>query len=106
MAAVLSRRLGKRSLLGARISAPTLLGDGVLLTTQAHPLHPELSKGPSLLASCEDRPFKDRADSPGDRNQNGLMLHPGQKVSETLAFLRDMELGCARLKKYVVFFLH
>uniref|UniRef100_A0ABM5FAJ5 Zinc finger protein 395 n=1 Tax=Pogona vitticeps TaxID=103695 RepID=A0ABM5FAJ5_9SAUR len=80
MAAVLSRRLGKRSLLGARISAPTLLGDGVLLTTQAHPLHPELSKGSSLLASCEDRPFKDRADSPGDRNQNGPMLHPGQKV--------------------------
>uniref|UniRef100_A0A8D2IQL7 Zinc finger protein 395 n=1 Tax=Varanus komodoensis TaxID=61221 RepID=A0A8D2IQL7_VARKO len=45
MASVLSRRLGKRSLLGARISAPPLLGDGVLMATQVCPPQPEHSKG-------------------------------------------------------------
>ncbi|KAJ7341353.1 hypothetical protein JRQ81_005350 [Phrynocephalus forsythii] len=80
MATVLSRRLGKRSLLGARISAPPLLGDGVLVTTRAHPLPPELSKGSSPPVSCEDGHFKEQADGPGDQNQNGPVLQPGQKV--------------------------
>lgn len=87
MATVLSRRLGKRSLLGARISAPPLLGGGVLMTTQAHPLQPELSSGSSLLVSCEEGHLKEHADGPGEANHNGPVLHPGQKVGEMFAFM-------------------
>ncbi|XP_048372826.1 zinc finger protein 395 [Sphaerodactylus townsendi] len=80
MASVLSRRLGKRSLLGARISAPPLLGDGVLVTTQVSSLHPELSKMSSPLASYEDSHLKEQAEESTNQNQNWLALEPGQKV--------------------------
>uniref|UniRef100_A0A8D0FSN1 Zinc finger protein 395 n=1 Tax=Strix occidentalis caurina TaxID=311401 RepID=A0A8D0FSN1_STROC len=39
MASVLSRRLGKRSLLGTRVSAPSALADGVLVATQIPGMH-------------------------------------------------------------------
>ncbi|XP_053105332.1 zinc finger protein 395 [Hemicordylus capensis] len=81
MASVLSRRLGKRSLLGARISAPPLLGDGMLVTAQVPPLQPsEHSKGSSHLAALEDGPFKEHVEEAGSPNQSWLVLQPGQKV--------------------------
>ncbi|XP_061482123.1 zinc finger protein 395 [Rhineura floridana] len=84
MASVLSRRLGKRSLLGARISAPQLLGDGVLMTAPPPPpLQPEYSKGSPQLASYEEGHFKEQAEDSGSRNQNWPALQPGQKVYVT-----------------------
>ncbi|XP_054844506.1 zinc finger protein 395 [Eublepharis macularius] len=80
MASVLSRRLGKRSLLGARISAPPLLGDGVLVATQIPPLQPDLSKMSSPLASYEDNHSKEQAEESANQNQNWQALQPGQKV--------------------------
>ncbi|XP_060106369.1 zinc finger protein 395 [Heteronotia binoei] len=80
MASVLSRRLGKRSLLGARISAPPLLGDGVLVTTQVSSLQPELSETSSPLASYEDSHSKDQAEESTSQNQHWLALQPGQQV--------------------------
>ncbi|NXK52145.1 ZN395 protein, partial [Chauna torquata] len=50
MASVLSRRLGKRSLLGTRISAP----DGMLVAPQIHALQTDLSRAPSRAAPPED----------------------------------------------------
>ncbi|NXH22368.1 ZN395 protein, partial [Bucco capensis] len=44
MASMLSRRLGKRSLLGNRISAPGALLDGVLLATHIPALHTDLGQ--------------------------------------------------------------
>ncbi|XP_058020763.1 zinc finger protein 395 isoform X1 [Ahaetulla prasina] len=82
MASVLSRRLGKRSLLGARISAPPLLGDGMLMTAQVHPLQPEhtrVSSHQSTL-SYEDGHFKEHVEASGNQNQNWPVLQPGQKV--------------------------
>lgn len=79
---MLSRRLGKRSLLGARISAPPLLGDGVLVTTQVPSLQPELSKTSSPLASYEDSHSKEQAEESASQNQNWLVLQPGQQVSK------------------------
>lgn len=81
MASVLSRRLGKRSLLGARISVPPLLEDGVLVTAQVPPLQAlEHSKGLCRFASFEDGCFKEHLEEVGSRSQNWLALHPGQKV--------------------------
>nr|XP_038032888.1 zinc finger protein 395 isoform X1 [Anas platyrhynchos] len=50
MASVLSRRLGKRSLLGTRVSAP----DGVLVAPQIHALPADLSRPLAPLAPPED----------------------------------------------------
>nr|XP_060610674.1 zinc finger protein 395 [Anolis sagrei ordinatus] len=82
MATVLSRRLGKRSLLGARISAPPLLGDGVLGAPQAvHPLPLDHhNKGsPPLLGSYDESHFAE-AKGHGDPHQSWPTLLPGQKV--------------------------
>ncbi|XP_013914258.1 PREDICTED: zinc finger protein 395 [Thamnophis sirtalis] len=82
MASVLSRRLGKRSLLGARISAPPLLGDGMLMTAQVHPLQPEHTRASShqSILSYEDGHFKEHVEASGNQNQNWPVLQPGQKV--------------------------
>ncbi|XP_042302912.1 zinc finger protein 395 [Sceloporus undulatus] len=74
MATVLSRRLGKRSLLGARISAPPLLGEGVLVPAQAlHPDHHDKGSPPLV-------PYEEHGDGPTDQHQNWPALLPGQKV--------------------------
>ncbi|XP_053239787.1 zinc finger protein 395 [Podarcis raffonei] len=80
MASVLSRRLGKRSLLGARISAPPLLGDGVLMMAPLPPLQTEHPKESPRLASCEDGRFKEPVGDSGSQGQNWPLLQPGQKV--------------------------
>ncbi|XP_044306226.1 zinc finger protein 395 [Varanus komodoensis] len=80
MASVLSRRLGKRSLLGARISAPPLLGDGVLMATQVCPPQPEHSKGALALPAFEDGHFKEHVEDPGKPSQPWPALPAGQKA--------------------------
>ncbi|NWH70479.1 ZN395 protein, partial [Piaya cayana] len=57
MASVLSRRLGKRSLLGTRVSAPGVLADGMLVATQIPSFQPDLGQasvhtGPQEDGSC------------------------------------------------------
>ncbi|XP_063156749.1 zinc finger protein 395 isoform X2 [Candoia aspera] len=102
MASVLSRRLGKRSLLGARISAPPLLGDGMLMTTQVHPLQPEHRKAPPHLVSYEDGHFKEHVEDSGSQNQNWPVLRPGQKglyVSRKAEEVRLAEVGASPLPK-------
>ncbi|XP_040454448.1 LOW QUALITY PROTEIN: zinc finger protein 395 [Falco naumanni] len=54
MASVLSRRLGKRSLLGTRVSAPSALADGVLVATQIPSLQTDLGRAPAHTAPRED----------------------------------------------------
>ncbi|NXP06675.1 ZN395 protein, partial [Thinocorus orbignyianus] len=55
MASVLSRRLGKRSLLGTRVSAPSTLAEGVLATTQIPGLQADLGQASAHTALPEDR---------------------------------------------------
>ncbi|PKK21547.1 zinc finger protein 395 [Columba livia] len=85
MASVLSRRLGKRSLLGTRVSAPTALAEGVLVATQI----PGLPTGdlgrvsaPRDDGSCalpvEESGSALRFPSPGCQQ-----LHAGQQVLVT-----------------------
>lgn len=84
MASVLSRRLGKRSLLGTRVSAPAALAEGVLVATQI----PGLPTGdlgrvsaPRDDGSCalpvEESGPALRFPSPGCQQ-----LHAGQQVRE------------------------
>ncbi|KAM6366636.1 zinc finger protein 395 isoform 2-T2 [Alca torda] len=54
MASVLSRRLGKRSLLGTRVSAPSTLSEGVLVTTQIPSLQTDLGRASAHAALQED----------------------------------------------------
>jgi len=54
MASVLSRRLGKRSLLGTRVSAPGALADGMLVATQIPSLQTDLSRASTHAAPQED----------------------------------------------------
>ncbi|XP_010149326.1 PREDICTED: zinc finger protein 395 [Eurypyga helias] len=54
MASVLSRRLGKRSLLGTRVSAPSALADGVLVATQIPGLQTDLSRTSAHMVPRED----------------------------------------------------
>ncbi|XP_074009833.1 zinc finger protein 395 [Numenius arquata] len=54
MASVLSRRLGKRSLLGTRVSAPSTLAEGVLVATQIPGLQTDLSQPSAHVALRED----------------------------------------------------
>ncbi|XP_061846346.1 zinc finger protein 395 [Colius striatus] len=54
MASVLSRRLGKRSLLGTRVSAPGALADGVLVATQIPSFQPDLSQASAHAVARED----------------------------------------------------
>ncbi|XP_059584332.1 zinc finger protein 395 [Alligator mississippiensis] len=93
MASVLSRRLGKRSLLGARVSVPSSLVDGMLVTTSIPTLQAELSRASSHLVSYDDGQCREHSEE-GSRapafpnpnlnlNPNRLQLHPGQKVYVT-----------------------
>ncbi|XP_009893747.1 PREDICTED: zinc finger protein 395 [Charadrius vociferus] len=54
MASVLSRRLGKRSLLGTRVSAPGALAEGVLVATQIPSLQTDLGRASAHTALQED----------------------------------------------------
>lgn len=54
MASVLSRRLGKRSLLGTRVSTPGALAEGVLVTTQIPGLQTDLSQVSAHVVPRED----------------------------------------------------
>ncbi|XP_009953382.1 PREDICTED: zinc finger protein 395 [Leptosomus discolor] len=54
MASVLSRRLGKRSLLGTRVSAPSALADGMLVGTQISGLQTDLGGASARGAPRED----------------------------------------------------
>nr|XP_009686569.1 PREDICTED: uncharacterized protein LOC104152765 [Struthio camelus australis] len=85
MASVLSRRLGKRSLLGTRVSAPSSLADGVLVTTQLPGLPADLSRVSSHAAPREDGPCKERAEESSRASRfpspNRPQLHAGQQCS-------------------------
>ncbi|KAM9155365.1 zinc finger protein 395 isoform 1-T1 [Pangshura tecta] len=87
MASVLSRRLGKRSLLGARISTPSSLADRMLGSAQIPTLQAELSRVSSHLASYEGGRCKEQGEEnsmrPSFPNLNRLQLHPGQRVYVT-----------------------
>ncbi|XP_067426032.1 zinc finger protein 395 isoform X2 [Emydura macquarii macquarii] len=87
MASVLSRRLGKRSLLGARVSTPSSLADRMLATAQIPALQAELSSVTSHLASYEGGRCKEQAEEssmmPSFPTLNHLQLHPGQRVNVT-----------------------
>uniref|UniRef100_A0A8C3PI42 Zinc finger protein 395 n=1 Tax=Calidris pygmaea TaxID=425635 RepID=A0A8C3PI42_9CHAR len=54
MASVLSRRLGKRSLLGTRVSAPSTLAEGMLVATQIPGLQTDLGQASAHTALRED----------------------------------------------------
>lgn len=84
MASVLSRRLGKRSLLGTRVSAPGALAEGVLVATQIPGLqtdlgrvsaHTTLREDGSCVPSAEENSQAPRFPSPGRRQ-----LRAGQQV--------------------------
>ncbi|XP_065443526.1 zinc finger protein 395 isoform X8 [Chrysemys picta bellii] len=87
MASVLSRRLGKRSLLGTRVSTPSSLADRMLGTAQIPTLQAELSRVSSHLASYEGGRCKEQGEEsstmPSFPNLNRLQLHPGQRVYVT-----------------------
>uniref|UniRef100_A0A8C8BF41 Zinc finger protein 395 n=1 Tax=Otus sunia TaxID=257818 RepID=A0A8C8BF41_9STRI len=78
MASVLSRRLGKRSLLGTRVSAPSALADGVLVATQIPGLQTDLGR-----ASAHTVPREDGSCTPSAEESNpsppGDISNPGQK---------------------------
>ncbi|XP_054239606.1 zinc finger protein 395 [Indicator indicator] len=54
MASMLSRRLGKRSLLGTRVSAPGALADGVLVATHVPGLQADLGRASAHMVLQED----------------------------------------------------
>ncbi|XP_074847556.1 zinc finger protein 395 isoform X2 [Carettochelys insculpta] len=87
MASVLSRRLGKRSLLGARVSTPSSLADRMLGMAQIPTLQVELSRASSHLASYEGDRCKEQAKEnstvPSFPDLPRLQLQPGQRVYVT-----------------------
>ncbi|XP_074904982.1 zinc finger protein 395 isoform X2 [Buteo buteo] len=94
MASVLSRRLGKRSLLGTRVSAPSTLADGVLVATQVPGLQTDLGQASahtvpredgSCAPSAEESSQAPRFPSPGHRQlcagQQVLVTYNGQECA-------------------------
>uniref|UniRef100_A0A8B9UQ26 Zinc finger protein 395 n=1 Tax=Anas zonorhyncha TaxID=75864 RepID=A0A8B9UQ26_9AVES len=83
MASVLSRRLGKRSLLGTRVSAP----DGVLVAPQIHALPADLSRPLAPLAPPEDgscpRAVEESSRAPRFPSPGHHQLCAGQQVLVT-----------------------
>lgn len=84
MASVLSRRLGKRSLLGTRVSAPGALSDGVLAAPQIHAVLPDDVPCPQPAEESSRAP---RFPSPSRRQQvrkeafgRGLCVGRGEKT--------------------------
>ncbi|XP_048391486.1 zinc finger protein 395-like [Stegostoma tigrinum] len=85
MASVLSRRLGKRSLLGATVHTPSPSGNGILIPGVIQAYRLDSGKGnSSYTVSFEDGRFKEyREDSiigPGFQSLSRFKLYPGQKV--------------------------
>ncbi|NXE99818.1 ZN395 protein, partial [Menura novaehollandiae] len=103
MASVLSRRLGKRSLLGTRVSAPGALADGTPVATQIPGLQPDLGQAPAHVAaphedgSCtpaaEESTQAPRFPSPGLRQlhapQQVLITYTGQECDQGKALLPE-----------------
>ncbi|XP_030066513.1 zinc finger protein 395-like [Microcaecilia unicolor] len=83
MTSMLSKRLGKRSLLGARVCAPSSVGDGVLTTGQVTSWQPEAAGG-VYLVSVEDGHCKElveeNAGATGFQSLSHFKFYPGQKV--------------------------
>ncbi|NXL83346.1 ZN395 protein, partial [Alectura lathami] len=77
MASVLSRRLGKRSLLGTRVSAPSALAEGVLAAPQVHAVPPDDASCPQPVEEGGQAP---RCPSPG-RLQQVLVTYSGQECA-------------------------
>ncbi|XP_065443523.1 zinc finger protein 395 isoform X5 [Chrysemys picta bellii] len=96
MASVLSRRLGKRSLLGTRVSTPSSLADRMLGTAQIPTLQAELSRVSSHLASYEGGRCKEQGEEsstmPSFPNLNRLQLHPGQRMVDQSRSSEDLTL--------------
>ncbi|XP_009069326.1 PREDICTED: zinc finger protein 395 [Acanthisitta chloris] len=82
MASVLSRRLGKRSLLGTRVSAPSALAEGVLVATQIPGLPMDLGRAPAHAAPREEGSCALPAEesSQAHRFPSHRQLHTGQQV--------------------------
>ncbi|NXY24463.1 ZN395 protein, partial [Atrichornis clamosus] len=78
MASVLSRRLGKRSLLGTRVSAPGALADGMLAATPS----PDLGQAPAAAAPHQDGPctVEESSQAPRFPSPGLRQLHAGQQV--------------------------
>ncbi|CAM9976522.1 unnamed protein product [Bubo scandiacus] len=85
MASVLSRRLGKRSLLGTRVSAPSALADGVLVATQIPGLQTDLGRASAHTVPREDGSCVPSAEesSQAARCPGRRQLHAGQQVLVT-----------------------
>ncbi|XP_030304479.1 zinc finger protein 395 isoform X1 [Calypte anna] len=89
MASVLSRRLGKRSLLGTRVSAPSTLAEGVLVPPQISSLQTDLSQLPAhpedglCMPAVEESSQAPRVPSPSHRQlcagQQVLVTYNGQE---------------------------
>lgn len=84
MASVLSRRLGKRSLLGTRVSAPGALADGVLVATQIPGLQTDLGRASAHTVPREDRScapsVEESSQAPRFPSPGHRQLHAGQQV--------------------------
>uniref|UniRef100_UPI00398F63C0 zinc finger protein 395-like isoform X2 n=1 Tax=Pristiophorus japonicus TaxID=55135 RepID=UPI00398F63C0 len=85
MASVLSRRLGKRSLLGALVHTPSPSGDGMLIPGQIQAFRLDSVRGnSSYTVSFEDGQFKEYSEDsiigPGFQSLARFKLYPGQKV--------------------------
>ncbi|OCT81440.1 zinc finger protein 395-like [Xenopus laevis] len=80
MASMLSKRLGKRSLLGARVCTPTLSGDGMLVDGQ---IQAEMAGGLNAGAFdggyCKEYP-EDGSCASAISPSSRFKLYPGQKV--------------------------
>ncbi|XP_069461789.1 zinc finger protein 395 [Ambystoma mexicanum] len=83
MASMLSKRLGKRSLMGARVCIPSAVGDGTLMSGHYPTLQAVLGGEPPLV-SCEDGYCKECPEEgsrvPECQALNRSKLYPGQKV--------------------------
>ncbi|XP_069089869.1 zinc finger protein 395 isoform X2 [Pleurodeles waltl] len=86
MASMLSKRLGKRSLMGARVCVPSTVGDGTLMTGH-YPTLQAVFGGEAPLPSCEGGYCKEcpeeGARAPECQAPNRYKLYPGQKVLVT-----------------------
>ncbi|XP_067844351.1 zinc finger protein 395-like [Heptranchias perlo] len=85
MASVLSRRLGKRSLLGALVHTPSPAGDGTLIPGLIQAFRLDSGRGKSsYTVSFEDGQFKEYSEDsiigPGFQTLNRFKLYPGQRV--------------------------
>nr|XP_033800135.1 zinc finger protein 395-like [Geotrypetes seraphini] len=96
MTSMLSKRLGKRSLLGARVCAPSSGGDGVLTTGQVISWQPEVAGGVHPV-SVEDSHCKELVEenrgATGFQGLSHFRLYPGQKGLHACRKMEDMRLA-------------